>query len=386
MNESDDYAIRVHKVRKSFILPEERVNSLKQLFVRLGRTGKKRRQVVLKGMSFDISPGEFVGIVGRNGNGKSTLLKILAGVYSPDTGSVEVRGKLAPFIELGVGFNPELTGRDNVFLNGALLGFTHKEMEAMYDSIVEFAELGSFMDRKLKNYSSGMQVRLAFSIAIKAKSDVLLIDEVLAVGDAAFQQKCFNHFEELRRQQRTVVFVSHDMGAVRRFCSRAIYIENGRMVKDGAPSDVADLYTEANIEKENNDPDELNLSSAHSIKAKITKQDNEKLVLRIDYSAPKNEKVYVGIAITQNGASIGEITTSHDEPLRGEGTVTYTLDKTVLNPGMYSFGTSSLFRIKNRELVAIDHNKIGFTVKGSDPTRGAALKLADTWRYEGDGA
>lgn len=358
MNESDDYAIRVHKVRKSFILPEERVNSLKQLFVRLGRTGKKRRQVVLKGMSFDISPGEFVGIVGRNGNGKSTLLKILAGVYSPDTGSVEVRGKLAPFIELGVGFNPELTGRDNVFLNGALLGFTHKEMEAMYDSIVEFAELGSFMDRKLKNYSSGMQVRLAFSIAIKAKSDVLLIDEVLAVGDAAFQQKCFNHFEELRRQQRTVVFVSHDMGAVRRFCSRAIYIENGRMVKDGAPSDVADLYTEANIEKENNDPDELNLSSAHSIKAKITKQDNEKLVLRIDYSAPKNEKVYVGIAITQNGASIGEITTSHDEPLRGEGTVTYTLDKTVLNPGMYSFGTSSLFRIKNRELVAIDHNKV----------------------------
>src|SRR5690606_31573026 len=149
------------------------------------------KQQVLKNISFEIKKGEFVGIVGRNGSGKSTLLKLLAGIYSPDKGSIEVNGKLVPFIELGVGFNPELTGRENVFLNGALLGFNRKEMQAMYKDIVEFAELERFMDQKLKNYSSGMQVRLAFSIAIRAQSDILLIDEVLAVGDAAFQQKCY---------------------------------------------------------------------------------------------------------------------------------------------------------------------------------------------------
>lgn len=251
-------AIKVHSLSKSFDLPEERISSLKQFFVRLGRGGSKRRQQVLKGVEFEVKQGEFLGIVGRNGSGKSTLLKLLAGVYTPTSGAVEVHGKMAPFIELGVGFNPELTGRDNVFLNGALLGFSHKEMEAMYDSIVEFSELGPFMDRKLKNYSSGMQVRLAFSIAIKAKSEILLIDEVLAVGDANFQKKCMEVFEHLKQDGRTIVFVTHSMDSVREFCDRVILINKGEILVDGDPEKAIDIYNKLNFEDESKRAEDQN--------------------------------------------------------------------------------------------------------------------------------
>ena len=183
-----------------------------------------------------------MGIVGRNGSGKSTLLKILAGIYYPSKGEVTVNGTLVPFIELGVGFNPELTGRENVYLNGALLGFSNKEMDAMYDDIWKFAELEQFQDQKLKNYSSGMQVRLAFSIAIRAKGDILVLDEVLAVGDAAFQQKCNDYFKDLKNNGQTIILVTHSMGDVRKFCTRAIMIEGGKIVHDGDPKEVADEY------------------------------------------------------------------------------------------------------------------------------------------------
>ena len=196
---SDNNAILVENVSKSFKLPKDNHNGIKQLLINT-ITGRRKKgyekQRVLKNVSFEIQKGEFYGIVGRNGSGKSTLLKLLAQIYTPEKGSVKVNGSLTPFIELGVGFNPELTGRENVYLNGALLGFSKSEVEAMYEDIVSFAELSRFMDQKLKNYSSGMQVRLAFSIAIRAKSDILLLDEVLAVGDEAFQQKCFEYFGE----------------------------------------------------------------------------------------------------------------------------------------------------------------------------------------------
>ncbi len=183
--------------------------------------------------------------MGRNGSGKSTLLKILAGIYQPNSGSVEINGRLVPFIELGVGFNPELTGRENVYLNGALLGFSPKEIDRKYEAIVDFAELERFMDQRLKNYSSGMQVRLAFSVAtILAESDILLIDEVLAVGDADFQRKCFDYFNQLKKQHKTVVFVSHDMNAVRQFCDRAILINEGVVEHYGSTEEVARAYTE----------------------------------------------------------------------------------------------------------------------------------------------
>ncbi len=207
---NDDVAIKVDHVSKTFKLPHQKQNSIKGALISLmhGGKGKYETQRALNDISFEVKKGEFFGIVGKNGGGKSTLLKLLAGIYTPSSGGIQVNGKLTPFIELGVGFNPELTGRENVYLNGALLGFSRKEMEAMYPEIVDFAEIERFMDQKLKNYSSGMQVRLAFSIAIRAQSDILLIDEVLAVGDAAFQQKCFRYFDQLKRDKRTIVFVS----------------------------------------------------------------------------------------------------------------------------------------------------------------------------------
>lgn len=235
-------AISVKNLHKSFKLPTERAWGLKQaIFNRLKGVKGYKELKILNGISFDIHQNEFVGIVGRNGSGKSTLLKTLAKIYFPEKGSVKINGTLVPFIELGVGFNPELSGRENIYLNGALLGFSNKEMDAMYNEIVDFAELRDFMDQKLKNYSSGMQVRLAFSIAIRAKGDILLLDEVLAVGDAAFQQKCANYFTSIKGKQ-TVVLVTHSMENIKKYCSRAILIENGKITLDSNPATVAKAY------------------------------------------------------------------------------------------------------------------------------------------------
>lgn len=241
--DNGNVVISVHNLSKSFRLPTEYSWGLKQaIFNRLkGRKGYIE-QKVLENLNFDIKKGEFVGIVGRNGSGKSTLLKILAGIYYPEKGEITINGNLVPFIELGVGFNPELTGRENVYLNGALLGFSNEEVDKMYDEIWEFAELKNFQDQKLKNYSSGMQVRLAFSIAIRAKGDILLLDEVLAVGDAAFQKKCTDYFESLKGSKQTVILVTHSMDNVRKFCDRAILIDGGKIILDGEPNIIADAY------------------------------------------------------------------------------------------------------------------------------------------------
>jgi len=247
----DDVAISVQHVSKSFKLPHEKNTSLKRALINFSPKKRFEMQHVLKGITLDVKKGEFFGIVGRNGSGKSTLLKMLAGIYETDKGSIQVNGSLTPFIELGVGFNPELTGRENVFLSGALLGFDHKEMEQKYDDIVEFAELSRFMDQKLKNYSSGMQVRLAFSIAIRAKSDILVLDEVLAVGDEAFQRKCYTYFDQLKREKKTVVLVTHDMAAVERFCDRVVMIEGGTIKTQGKPHKVAAAYSRSNDENYN---------------------------------------------------------------------------------------------------------------------------------------
>lgn len=241
-------AIVIKDIHKEFVLPQHKNSSIKQTFVNIVRKNNKTVQRVLDGVSFQINKGDFFGVVGRNGSGKSTLLKILAGVYTPTCGEIKINGKLTPFIELGVGFNPELSGRDNVFLNGALLGFTRKQMEAMYDEIVEFAELEPFMDQKLKNYSSGMQVRLAFSVAIKARNEIMIFDEVLAVGDEAFQRKCMDIFEKYKATGQTVVLVTHDMETVKKFCNKAALIQDGKVAQIGNPVQVADAYSLSNTE------------------------------------------------------------------------------------------------------------------------------------------
>jgi ABC-type polysaccharide/polyol phosphate transport system ATPase subunit len=237
-------ALAARGISKRFKIPEERSHTLKERALHPLRRSRHEQLDALKDISFSVAPGEFFGIVGRNGSGKSTLLKCLAGIYRTDTGNIWSRGRMSTFIELGVGFNLDLAAYDNVALNGIMLGLSPKEARARYDSVIEFAELEEFQELKLKNYSSGMQVRLAFSVAIQVDAEILLIDEVLAVGDAAFQQKCFDVFIRMRDEGRTIIFVTHDMGAVTRFCHRAMLLERGEVVTTGDPTDVADRYLE----------------------------------------------------------------------------------------------------------------------------------------------
>jgi ABC-type polysaccharide/polyol phosphate transport system ATPase subunit len=240
-------AVSVEHVSKRFRLPHEQYSTLKArvLHPRRSRTFSELR--ALEDVSFDIAPGEFFGIVGRNGSGKSTLLKCLAGIYGVDNGRVDVRGRLSPFIELGVGFHPELSARDNVAINAIMLGLTRKQALERFDEIIAFAELEEFVDLKLKNYSSGMSVRLGFAVAIQVDADVLLVDEVLAVGDISFQQKCFDEFYRLKAEGRTIVFVTHDMSSVRRFCDRAMLLERGDLIDIGDPEAIASKYAEVNF-------------------------------------------------------------------------------------------------------------------------------------------
>ncbi len=239
-------AIEVRGVSKTFRLPHERYSSLKQNALHMFTKRNYTKFKALNDISFDVHEGEFFGIVGRNGSGKSTLLKILAGIYVPSTGKVKINGALSPFIELGVGFNPELSARDNVFLNGAILGLTRVQITEKFEDIIHFAELEEFVDQKLKNFSSGMQVRLAFSIAIQAQADILLIDEVLAVGDSSFQKKCFDVFRRLKKEGRTIVFVTHDMANVMEFCDRVLVIHDSKALALTGPDQAADIYNQLN--------------------------------------------------------------------------------------------------------------------------------------------
>lgn len=265
MTENREIAIEAKDVKKTFKIPHEKTTSLKQAALGLFREKKYSKLEVLKGISFKIYDGEFFGIVGRNGCGKSTLLKILAGIYTIDSGELKISGKISPFLELGVGFNPELTGRENIYLNGAILGLSKKEIDEKFQEMVEFSELQDFMDQKLKNYSSGMQVRLAFSVAIHAHAPIILLDEVLAVGDERFQRKCRDVFLTLKAEKRTIVFVTHDMDSVREYCDRAILISSGHVVIDGDPAKVAAEYSKSNLDNEStvlkNVNNEISISS-----------------------------------------------------------------------------------------------------------------------------
>lgn len=244
------HAISVQNVSKSFLIPHERRTTLKEHFVGLLRKTSYEKFDALHDVSFDVKKGEFLGIIGHNGSGKSTLLKILASIYTPTKGSVCVAGRLSPFLELGVGFNPELTGRENVYLNGTVLGLSKKQIDQRYNEIVAFSELDRFMDLKVKNYSSGMFVRLAFSVAIQVNADILLLDEVLAVGDAAFQEKCFSIFHKLKKEKKTIVFVSHALGIIEKFCDRVVLLNEGRVVSVGEPKKTIYDYTQMNQQKE----------------------------------------------------------------------------------------------------------------------------------------
>lgn len=338
-------AVTVAHVSKTFRLPTESTDSLRTSMVNYFRGIKGyKEQHILKDISFEVEKGDFFGIVGRNGSGKSTLLKIISQIYTPEKGSVTVNGKLVSFIELGVGFNPELTGRENVYLNGALLGFSTREIDAMYDEIVEFSELSEFMDRKLKNYSSGMQVRLAFSIAIHADSDILILDEILAVGDEAFQKKCSDYFYTLKDAGKTVILVTHDMGSVKKYCNKAVLIEDGKVKASGSPEDVANQYSLDNFVQsvqvqESDDPnDKLTMDSISSLKVTLNSpsviNETSEISFDISYEVLQNIKTYIAFSLTDvsNNAWIYN-DNSYDEMTTGLGKqqINYSVKLPMLN-------------------------------------------------------
>jgi ABC-type polysaccharide/polyol phosphate transport system ATPase subunit len=241
----DSYSIEFQNVVQRFRRIRERPDTLREVFSKIVR---RRQQVqifeAVKQVSFVISKGETVGLIGRNGSGKSTILKIVAGVYAPSEGQVKVQGTIAPLIELGAGFHHELTGRENILLNGLLLGLTKRQVREREESIIEFAELGDFIDSPVKQYSSGMYMRLAFSVAIEVDPDILIIDEILGVGDAGFQGKCFERIEDFRKRGKTILLVSHSMDNVRKLCDRAMLVHGGQVLEDGPPDRVIARYDE----------------------------------------------------------------------------------------------------------------------------------------------
>jgi ABC-2 type transport system ATP-binding protein len=250
MNSQNQTAISVRNVFKQFTIPHEKTNTLKGAFVNLFHKNTYEKFYALKDVSFEVKKGEFFGILGRNGSGKSTLLKILAGVYTANKGSVKLNGLVSPFLELGIGFNPELSGRDNIYLNATVLGLSTKEIDAKFESIVAFSELERFIDQKIKNYSSGMQVRLAFAVAIHANREILLMDEVLAVGDSNFQSKCLREFARYKEMGKTVILVTHDIGTVQRYCDRAMLLRNGEVAMVGSAEEVGNEYIYQNMSDE----------------------------------------------------------------------------------------------------------------------------------------
>lgn len=313
-----DIAISVKGVSKTFKIPHEKVTSIRGVFTS-AFNGKRTFEEfkALDDVSFEVKKGEFFGIIGRNGSGKSTLLKVLAGIYQADKGKVKINGMISPFLELGIGFNPELSGRDNVYLNATVLGMTKKQIDEKFDSIVEFSELGRFIDQKLKNYSSGMQVRLAFSVSIHANRDILLMDEVLAVGDSNFQSKCLEEFIRYKEMGKTVILVTHDIATVQRYCDRAVLLRQGNIVKFGGAEDVVNEYILENMTDEERRIARLNAEKASIGETEaVTEKKAEAVSIRI-YNAERIEKdvFETGESVT---VEIGyEIRNEVDNPIFG---------------------------------------------------------------------
>jgi ABC-2 type transport system ATP-binding protein len=380
-------AIEADGLYKTFRIPTQKVDSLKERAVRPFSAREHRVLRALDGVSLEIGRGEFFGIVGRNGSGKSTLLKLLASIYRPDRGTIRMAGRLAPFIELGVGFNHELTARENVVLNGVMMGLTPKEMRRRFDSVIEFAELGEFADLKLKNYSSGMLVRLAFSVMMEADADVLLIDEVLAVGDASFQQKCADAFHEMKGAGKTIVLVTHDMATVESYCHRAALISDGRIQRLGDPGDVGRDYLRLNFEGgdasakvTSSSDDDLSLRGVwlegRGGERLVNVESGEALRLRAQVEVRRETPaVQLGFTLTnQDGVGVFQFGTTTDEgedPLRPGQLVTVDTEiDNLLTPGRYFVHFGVKRYPDNRAVVLHVEKALDFHVFGSKPSQG----------------
>jgi ABC-2 type transport system ATP-binding protein len=396
-------AIQVEGLHKAFRIPTQRVDSLKERAVHPFASRDHRELRALDGISFEVRRGEFFGIVGRNGSGKSTLLKLLASIYRADQGTIRMAGRLAPFIELGVGFNHDLTARENVVLNGVLMGLTPAEMRRRLDAVIEFAELEEFADLKLKNYSSGMLVRLAFSVMMEADADVLLIDEVLAVGDASFQQKCADAFHEMKEQGKTIVLVTHEMATVEAYCHRAMLISDGKILHIGDPGEVGREYLRLNFEggdtsaKLTSGSDDLRLSGIWLESAageRVTNiESKEEIRLRAEIEVLRDTpSVQLGFTVVnEDGLGVfqfGTMTDQDDGPiLAGQRVMVDTHVENLLSPGRY-FVHFGVKRYPDGRAVVLHVEKaLDFLVFGTETSQGAvALPHTIEASVEGQGS
>ena len=399
---AENIIIRVDNISKTFKIPHERNNSLKSSVASMLRLRGNSFSIfhALSDITFEVKEGEFFGIIGRNGSGKSTLLKILASIYQPDTGKIKINGRVSPFLELGVGFNPELTAKENVFLNGAILGLSKKEVAEKYDGIIEFAELEDFVDMKLKNFSSGMQVRLAFSVAIQAQAEILLIDEVLAVGDANFKEKCFRTFKKMKAEGRTIVFVSHDMDSIKEFCDRAALIHNSKIEVIGSVEKAIQRYNEINFGDAKNETGILEVGSTRwgngdvKIKEAVILNDKgqsqntfvtgDNLSLKIKYKVNKKiDKPNVGISLfREDGIYCFDINTDLDKVspkfLEKDGEISLSYKNVMLQKGNYYFKVG-IYRDYWKE--TLDFIDLGpeFKIKDMDNKQHGVVYIEHEW-------
>ncbi len=409
-NQNSKIAIKVENVSKTFKIPHEKIDSVRGAFVNALKKRTYEEFKALDNVSFEVKKGEFFGIIGRNGGGKSTLLKILAGIYRPDKGKIKINGKISPFLELGIGFNPELSGRDNIYLNASVLGLSKKQIDKKFDDIVAFSELERFIDQKLKNYSSGMQVRLAFSVAIHANRDILLMDEVLAVGDNNFQSKCLEEFNKYRDLGKTVILVSHDISTIQKYCDRAMLLRKGKIEMIGNPEKIGNKYIYQNMsdeekrildkEKWNNKNKKGKQKTKGSKKvAEIVKVElfdkkgqkknvfrtREDIIMKVIIHArhTKNKRIDVGVGLynAYTGKHVFGCTTysdKHDFELKqGKNTISLIFNNIPLLEGLYYINISCVNR-NNKKLLDVAERvkdiKIYSTLENHDYKGSVLLK------------
>lgn len=406
----DKTVIDIKNLHKTFKIHTDEKKTARELFTSFFKRGNVKKFHVLNDINLEIKQGEFVGIIGRNGSGKSTLLKIISQIYTPDKGStVSISGKIVPFLELGVGFNHDLTGRENIFLNGTILGMSKKDLEKRFKPIVRFAELEDFIDEPVKNYSSGMMLRLAFSIAIQVEADIYILDEILAVGDENFQRKSINIIQKLKRQGKTILFVSHSMDAIQQYCTRAILLSNSKLIIDGKPNEVIETYRKINddiakkeVEKQEEERKKKEIKRVGDRKVEITKvelldingketallTDKGTLTVRMHYVINNKkymlEELLFGVSIFRDDETYitGTNTKNYSLPIKGHksGVVDYIIDTKYLIDGNYLI-TAAVFEYETVHHLDFHSRMYPLEVRLYNDDQGA-LSIPAEWKFK----